>query len=108
VLEVRRLDVLQPGEPLTARQGASGTTALDAVQVQPLVETLTLRGGGGAQALLRSFGSRPRVGAVELPGSGKATAAAYDARGRLAGRARTRGPRIEITIPPGGFAIAER
>ena len=108
VLEVRRLDVLQPGEPLTARQGASGTTALDAVQVQPLVETLTLRGGGGAQALLRSFGSRPRVGAVELPGSGKATAAAYDARGRLAGRVRTRGPRIEITIPPGGFAIAER
>ena len=108
VLEVQRLCELAPGEPLTAGQAGDGTTALDAVQVQPLVETLTLRGGPRAQALLRSFDDARRRVAVELPGSGEATAASYDARGRLVGRARTRGARIEVTVAPGGFTIAER
>ena len=108
VLEVQRLGELATGEPLTARQAGGGTTALDAVQVQPLVETLTLRGGSRAQALLRSFDDAPRRVAVALPGSGEATAASYDARGRLVRRARTRGPRIIVAVPPGGFTIAER
>jgi len=92
------IEVLPLGEPhgdLVARQAGDGVTALDAIQVQPLIEHVTLRGGGRTQTLLRSFANRARRVTV----SGRA--AAYDARGR-----RTGSGRHAITIPAGGFAIA--
>lgn len=93
-----RIEVLPVGErhgDLVARQAGDGVTALDAIQVQPLIERVTLRGGGRTQTLLRSFADRAR----RVPVDGRATA--YDARGRRADRGRR-----SITIPSGGFAIA--
>jgi hypothetical protein len=95
-----RLEVLPLGErhgDLVARQAGDGVTALDAIQVQPLIEHVTLRGGGREQTLLRSFARGTRRVAV----AGRASA--YDARGRLVSRARG-----AVVIPSGGFAIAER
>ena len=86
VLEITTLGELGAGEPLRA----SSTAAVDAIQIQPLVESLTLRGGGREQVLLRSFDDEPRAIGERF--------ATYDARGRRTGG----------TLPPGGFAIAER
>jgi len=82
---------------LVARQAGDGVTALDAIQVQPLIEHVTLRGRGREQTLLRSFARGARRVAV----SGRANA--YDARGRLTARGRG-----AVIIRAGGFAIAER
>jgi hypothetical protein len=95
-----RLEVLPLGErhgDLVARQAGDGVTALDAIQVQPLIERVTLRGGGREQTLLRSFARGARRVAV----AGRASA--YDSRGRLVSRGRG-----AVVIPSGGFAIAER
>ena len=64
------------------------TTRLDAILVQPLIETLRLDG----QTLIRSFDERPRR--VALNGT------SYDATGRTYDRGRR-----EVVIPPGGFAV---
>jgi hypothetical protein len=93
-----RIEVLPLGErhgELVARQAGDGVTALDAIQVGPLIERVTLRGGGREQTLLRSFAD----GSRRVDVAGRATA--YDARGRVVSRGRD-----EITIPSGGFAIA--
>ena len=63
-------------------------TRLDAILVQPLIETLRLDG----QTLVRSFDERPRR--VALNGT------SYDATGRTYDRGRR-----EVVIPPGGFAL---
>jgi hypothetical protein len=77
------------------------------VLVQPLVESVTLADGEAAQALLRSFAGAPRRARIDLPGSRRARIAAYDATGRRTASATSHGS-VEVTIPPGGFAVAER
>ena len=66
-------------------------TKLDAILVQPLIESLTLTG----QTLARSFDERPR----RVPLAGRATS--YDATGRTYDRGRG-----SVIIPPGGFAVS--
>jgi hypothetical protein len=110
VLEAQTLGApLAAGAPLTATQASSGTTALDAVLFQPLIESLALAGDGGhGQALVRSFAAAPRTAAIAVPGSGRAQATSYDAAGRTAAQASGSGPTVSIAVPPGGFAIASR
>ena len=74
---------------MTATLGPN--TQLDAILVQPLIESLTLTG----QTLARSFDDEPRR--VALPGR----ATSYDTTGREYDRGRG-----TVVIPPGGFAIA--
>lgn len=109
VLEFGRLTRrLRASEPLAVTQATAGeSTALDAAVFQPLVETLVLSGDGATQALLRSFASRPRERELSLPGQGRVTASSYDAAGRLVARRSGRAD-VRVTVPPGGFAIAER
>ncbi len=66
-------------------------TKLDAILIQPLIESLTLTG----QTLARSFDARPR----RVPQTGRATS--YDATGRTYDRGRG-----SVIIPPGGFAVS--
>lgn len=83
-------------EPQTLARPAHGrvtatlapTTRLDAILVQPLIETLRLEG----QTLARSFDDRPR----RLTFGGTS----YDATGRPYDR-----DRKAVVIPPGGFAL---
>jgi hypothetical protein len=107
VLEVQTLARPATGA-FTATQAAKGTTALDAVLYQPLLESLSLTGGGHGQALVRSFAPDKRTAAIAVPGSGRARATSYDASGREAAQASASGPQVSISIPSGGFAIAER
>jgi hypothetical protein len=99
---------LAAGAPLTATQASSGTTALDAVLFQPLVESLALAGDGHGQALVRSFASEARKAAIAVPGTGPAQATSYDTAGRAVARASGSGATVSIVVPPGGFAIAVR
>ncbi|WP_156027908.1 hypothetical protein [Candidatus Solirubrobacter pratensis] len=95
VLEAQTLP--KPGASPVATQAARGTTALDAVLFQPLIESLSLAGDGRGQTLLRSFALGRRTVAVH------GTATSYDTEGRV--YARSRGG--AVVIPPGGFALAE-
>jgi hypothetical protein len=99
---------LPAGAALTATQASSGTTALDAVLFQPLLESLALAGDGHGQALVRSFASEPRTAAIAVPGTGPAQATSYDAAGRAVARASGSGTTVSIVVPSGGFAIALR
>jgi hypothetical protein len=101
---------LAAGAPLAATQASPGTTALDAVVFQPLLESLALAGAGHGhgQALVRSFASEPRKAAIAVPGAGPAQATSYDTAGRLVARARGSGTTVSIVVAPGGFAIALR
>jgi hypothetical protein len=83
---------------------STGTTALDAVLFQPLIESVALAGDGRGQVLARSFATERRVATLTVPGSGRIRATSYDAAGREADH----GNGAAIAIPPGGFAIAER
>ncbi len=87
---------------------STGTTALDAVVFQPLIESVALAGDGHAQALVRSFASKRRATAIVVPGSGAVRAASYDAEGRAFAQAGGNGPSVSIVVPPGGFALARR
>jgi hypothetical protein len=107
VLEVQTLGRPATGA-FTATQGSSGTTALDAVLYQPLLESLALAGGSHGQALVRSFAPDRRTASIAVPGSGRARAASYDATGREVAQAGSSGPQVSISIPSGGFAIAVR
>jgi hypothetical protein len=107
VLEVQTLDRPAAGA-FTATQASKGTTALDAVLYQPLFESLSLTGDGHAQALVRSFAADRRTATIAVPGAGRARATSYDATGREAAQASSNGPQVSISIPSGGFAIAER
>ena len=96
-----RIEILRAGVAhgdLRATQAGDGTTALDAIQVQPAIEHVTLRGGGHVQTLLRSFAAHTRRVLV----TGRATS--YDPRGRAFAHARGGA----VRIPAGGFAIADR
>jgi hypothetical protein len=107
VLEVQTLERPATGA-FTAMQASKGTTALDAVLYQPLLESLSLTGAGHGQALVRSFAPDRRVATIAVPGTGRARATSYDATGREAAQASASGPQVSISIPSGGFAIAER
>ena len=74
---------------MTATLGPS--TQLDAILVQPLIESLTLTG----QTLARSFDDRPRRIAL----AGRATS--YDTTGRSYDSGRG-----SVIVPPGGFAVS--
>jgi hypothetical protein len=106
VLEVQTLDRPSNGGPFTAT--STGTTALDAVLYQPLIETVALAGDGRGQTLARSFAPRGQLAKLAVPGSGRLRATSYDERGREVASSRGDGPAITIAIAPGGFAIAER
>jgi hypothetical protein len=92
----------------TATQASKGTTALDAVLYQPLLESLSLSAGGHGQALVRSFDRDRRTASIAVPGTGRVRATSYDATGREAAQASSNGPQVAISIPSEGFAIAER
>jgi hypothetical protein len=59
-----------PATLLSAHVGDGPVARLDAVLDQPEVEWLILGGGGGGQALLRSFARSPRTQAITLEGTG--------------------------------------
>jgi hypothetical protein len=106
VLEVQTLDRPSNGGAFTAT--SSGTTALDAVLFQPLIETVALAGDGRGQTLARSFAARRQLATLAVPGSGRLRATSYDDHGREVASSRGDGAAIAIAIAPGGFAIAER
>jgi hypothetical protein len=93
---------------------------VDGVLLQPLVERVVLEGGDHGQVLLRGFDRGPRTVPVEVPGTGEATVAAYDASGRLvrsesarAAGSATReagsaGGPVAATVLPGGFTLVTR
>jgi hypothetical protein len=93
-----------PGNP----EGVPRWVSLDALLVQPEVEWLVLGGAAGGQALLRSFAAAPRVRAVDLPGTGPATARSYDPAGRLVAVVTSPGGRLRAPVAPGGFTVATR
>ena len=103
---MQTLDNASNGGPFTAT--STGTTALDAVLYQPLIETVALAGDGRGQTLARSFAPRRQLAKLTVPGSGRLRATSYDARGREVASSRGDGPAIAIAMAPGGFAIAER
>jgi hypothetical protein len=106
LLEIQTLRRPSAGEAFSAR--ATGTTSLDAVLFQPLIESVALAGDGRGQTLARSFAPAKRFAALPVPGAGPVRATSYDAQGRAAASARGVGATIAIAIPPGGFALAER
>jgi len=107
VLEVQTLPRVSNGTAFSAT--SSGTTALDAVLYQPLIESVSLAGADGhGQMLARSFASDRRSATLAVPGWGRIRATSYDTSGREVASRRGAGPSTTITIPPSGFAIAER
>ena len=97
-----------PATLLSAHVGDGAVARLDAVLVQPEVEWLVLGGGGGGQALLRSFARSPRTQAITLEGTGPTTALAYDQRGRLVATATSASGTVAAPVAPGGFTVVTR
>jgi hypothetical protein len=87
--------------------GVHGTGRLDALLLTPLVSTLTTRGDGSGVVLLSSVAGTWRRVTVEVPGSGRTVARAYDDRGRPRGVVTGRGP-VTVDVPAGGFVVAVR
>ena len=84
-----------------------GTVSLDAALIQPLLEHVVLGRAAAAQAVVRSFDTRTRSAALELPGAGAVRVSSYDSGGRLDRRSTQRG-KVRARVLPGGFTIAER
>jgi YD repeat-containing protein len=66
----------------SAYVGEGARVRLDALIVQPEIERILLAGDGGRQGVLRSWAAERRLASVAA-GSGRLTAFAYDASGRL-------------------------
>ena len=81
---------------------------MDAVLVQPEVKWLVLGGAGGGQALARSFATRREVRALELAGTGPASARSYDPAGRLVEVVASPDVHLRVPVAPGGFTLASR
>jgi hypothetical protein len=96
-----------PATLLSAYVGDGPVARLDAVLVQPEVEWLVL-GGGGGQALLRSFARSPRTRAVTLEGTGPTTARAYDQHGTLVATVTSSSGTVAAPVAPGGFTVVTR
>jgi len=97
-----------PATLLSAHVGDGPVARLDAVLVQPEVEWLVLGGGGGGQALLRSFARSPRTQAITLEGTGPTRALAYDQRGRLVATATSASGTVAAPVAPDGFTVVTR
>jgi hypothetical protein len=97
-----------PAELAAAYAGTGPEARLDALLVQPEVEWLVLAGNGGGQALARSFASHPEVRAIDLAGSGPASARSYDRSGRLVAVVTSADGHLRVPVAPGGFSVASR
>jgi hypothetical protein len=93
-------------ESLTARTDR-GRGQLDALLVTPLVSNLTTRGDGHGTALLTSVADTDRSTRISVPGSGPTVVRSFDKYGQLVQVIISTGP-VTVTIPAGGFAIAQR
>ena len=82
------------GPPPAARSRATstGTTALDAVLYQPLIESVALAGDGRGQTLARSFAAERRIATLAVPGTDRVRATSYDTAGREVAHGRGDGP----------------
>jgi hypothetical protein len=98
---------LPSGATELSAYGVRGTGRLDALLLTPLVSRLTTRGDGSGVVLLSSVAGTPRRITVDVPGSGRTVARAYDGRGRTRGVVTGRGP-ITVSVPAGGFVVAVR
>ena len=96
-----------PADLVSAYAGTGPEARLDAVMAQPEVEWLVLAGGGG-QAVARSFARHREVRALDLAGSGPASARSYDRAGRLVEVVTSPGGRLRVPVAPGGFTVASR
>jgi hypothetical protein len=97
-----------PSAVASAYRGDGLAARLDAVLVQPEVEWLVLAGGGGGQAVLRSFARGVRTRTVTLDGTGPARARAYDQSGRLVATVSGGSGTVAAPVVPGGFTVVER
>ncbi len=94
---------------ITATTTTDGEPArLDALLLEPAVSRLVLRGAGGGTALLSSASRRAERTVVRVAGSGRATAATYDAKGRLVRTRTTQARTVRVVVPAGGFALVTR
>ncbi len=110
-LEVTTLQPSPPATTVTVTTAGAGTAAVDAVLVQPAVETLRLAAPAapGAATLVRSFAFVPRVVTVRVAGHGTVTLDVFTAGGRLLSSTRHRvGAVLPVRLPAGGTALATR
>jgi hypothetical protein len=97
-----------PADLVSAYAGTGPEARLDAVMAQPEVEWLVLAGGGGGQAVARSFARHREVRALDLAGSGPASARSYDRAGRLVEVVTSPCGHLRVPVAPGGFTVASR
>ncbi|HZB59049.1 MAG TPA: hypothetical protein VFA73_07655 [Actinomycetota bacterium] len=97
-----------PADLVSAYAGTGPEARLDAVMAQPEVEWLVLAGDGGGQAVARSFARHREVRALDLAGSGPASARSYDRAGRLVEVVTSPGGHLRAPVAPGGFTVASR
>ncbi|HEV3015256.1 MAG TPA: hypothetical protein VG499_18445 [Actinomycetota bacterium] len=97
-----------PADLVSTYAGTGPEARLDAVMAQPAVEWLVLAGGGGGQAVARSFARHREVRVLDLAGSGPASARSYDRAGRLVEVVTSPGGHLRVPVAPGGFTVASR
>jgi hypothetical protein len=84
-----------------------GTGQIDAIQLTPLISTLTTSGADHGIALLNSVATTIRALTIDMPGTGPTIATSYDRHGRLT-HISFGANSVTVIIPAGGFAIALR
>jgi hypothetical protein len=111
-LEVSTLASPDGGRVIDVSTVGPGSAAVDAVLVQPAVESLQLTGRSGAAAttLVRSFARHSRVLEVALGAHGRAVVDVFDAAGLLVSSTMTglRHGAVRVVLPAGGTALLTR